>query len=41
MLALLAIVVSLCPGQRVDDTISTLLREKYADKMQRMQRGAG
>jgi translation initiation factor 3 subunit L len=41
MLALLALVVSLCPGQRVDDTISTLLRDKYADKMQRMSRGAG
>ena len=39
MLALLAAVVVLCPGQRLDDSVNTMLREKYADKIARMQRG--
>jgi translation initiation factor 3 subunit L len=39
MLALLAAVVVLCPGQRLDDSVNTILRDKYADKIARMQRG--
>jgi translation initiation factor 3 subunit L len=39
MLALLAISVSLCPGQRVDENVHSTLREKYSEKMLRMQRG--
>jgi len=38
MYALLAIAVTLCP-QRIDENIHSLLREKYSDKMVRMQRG--
>eukprot|EP01097_Dermamoeba_algensis_P006066 TRINITY_DN3824_c0_g1_i1.p1 TRINITY_DN3824_c0_g1~~TRINITY_DN3824_c0_g1_i1.p1 ORF type:complete len:571 (-),score=87.04 TRINITY_DN3824_c0_g1_i1:137-1804(-) len=38
ILALLAIAISLCP-QRVDETIHLALREKYAEKMAKMQRG--
>mmetsp|Transcript_44581 Transcript_44581/g.72569 ORF Transcript_44581/g.72569 Transcript_44581/m.72569 type:complete len:537 (+) Transcript_44581:43-1653(+) len=38
MYALLAIAVSLNP-QRVDDQVSTVLREKYSEKMARLQRG--
>lgn len=39
MYALLAICLSLCP-QRIDETnIHSTLREKYIDKIQRMQKG--
>jgi len=38
MYTLLAITVSLCP-QRIDENVHAVLREKYADKMQKMQRG--
>lgn len=38
MYALLSIAVSLCP-QRIDENIHSTLREKYGDKMIRMQRG--
>jgi len=38
MYGLLAICLSLCP-QRVDENVHGLLRDKYSDKMQRMQRG--
>jgi len=38
MYGLLAICLSLCP-QRVDENVHTLLRDKYADKMLKMQRG--
>jgi translation initiation factor 3 subunit L len=38
MYGLLAICLSLCP-QRVDETVHTTLREKYSDKMVRMQKG--
>jgi translation initiation factor 3 subunit L len=38
MYALLAIAVSLCP-QRIDENVHTVLRDKYSDKMVRMQRG--
>eukprot|EP00850_Spirogloea_muscicola_P021247 SM000242S08483 [mRNA] locus=s242:164261:167142:+ [translate_table: standard] len=38
--ALLAICISLCPQNKlVEESVSTALREKYADKMTRMQRG--
>jgi len=38
MYSMLAICISLCP-QRVDENIHSVLREKYADKMQKMQKG--
>jgi translation initiation factor 3 subunit L len=38
MYALLALALSLCP-QRVDESLHSALREKYQDKMYRMQRG--
>jgi len=38
MYGLLAICLSLCP-QRVDETVHATLREKYTDKMQKMQKG--
>jgi len=38
MYALLAIAVALCP-QRIDENIHAVLREKYGEKMARMQRG--
>ncbi|RVD85218.1 uncharacterized protein DFL_003546 [Arthrobotrys flagrans] len=38
MYALLAICVALCPT-RLDDTIHSTLREKYADQFQKLQRG--
>jgi len=38
MYGLLAICISLCP-QRVDENVHTVLRDKYADKMQKMQKG--
>jgi len=38
MYALLAITVSLCP-QRIDENVHSILREKYSDKLTRMQRG--
>lgn len=38
MYGLLAISLSLCP-QRVDENVHSFLREKYSDKMQRMQKG--
>ena len=38
MYALLAIAVSLSP-QRIDENVHSVLKEKYADKMARMQRG--
>jgi translation initiation factor 3 subunit L len=38
MYALLAICLSLCP-QRVDENVHSLLRDKYGDKMLRMQKG--
>jgi translation initiation factor 3 subunit L len=38
MYALLAIAVALCP-QRIDENVNLTLREKYSDKMYRMQRG--
>jgi len=38
MYALLAICVALCPT-RLDDTIHSALREKYADQFQKLQRG--
>jgi translation initiation factor 3 subunit L len=38
MYTLLAIAVSLCP-QRIDETVHAVLRDKYVDKMIKMQRG--
>jgi len=38
MCGLLAMCLSLCP-QRVDENVHTFLREKYSDKIQRMQKG--
>jgi len=38
MYALLAILISFCP-QRVDEIVSTALREKYSEKMANMARG--
>ena len=38
MYALLAICIALSP-QRVDEQVHTMLREKYGDRIQRMQRG--
>jgi len=38
MYGLLAICLSLCP-QRVDESVHALLREKYSDKMTKMQKG--
>lgn len=39
MYALLAIALSLCPhGKLVEENVNNQLREKYADKMLRMQR---
>jgi len=38
MYALLAICISLCP-QRVDENVHATLRDKFGDKMQKMQRG--
>jgi translation initiation factor 3 subunit L len=38
MYALLAIAVTLCP-QRIDENVHTAVRERFADKMRRMQRG--
>jgi len=38
MFALLAICLAICP-QRVEENIHTLLRDKYSDKMQRIQKG--
>jgi len=38
MFALLALLVSLCP-YRLEENLQTLLREKYAEKVSRMQRG--
>lgn len=38
MYCLLAICISLCP-QRVDENVHATLREKFTDKMQRMQKG--
>lgn len=40
MFALLAVTLSLCPT-RVDESLHTILREKYQDKVYRMQRGYG
>lgn len=37
MYALLAIAVSLCP-QRIDENIHSVLKDKFSDKMARMQR---
>jgi len=39
ILALLSALVVLCPGPRLDEGVNTLLRDKYADKIARMQRG--
>jgi len=38
MYALLAIAVSLCP-QRIDENVHSVLKEKFSDKMNKMQRG--
>jgi len=38
MYALLAIAISLCP-QRIDENIHSALRDRYFDKMNRLQRG--
>jgi len=38
MFGLLSICLSLCP-QRVDENIHTVLKDKYTDKMQKMQKG--
>ena len=38
MYGLLSICITLCP-QRVDENVHTILREKYSDKMQKMQKG--
>eukprot|EP00274_Cyanoptyche_gloeocystis_P001322 CAMPEP_0196652576 /NCGR_PEP_ID=MMETSP1086-20130531/1918_1 /TAXON_ID=77921 /ORGANISM="Cyanoptyche gloeocystis , Strain SAG4.97" /LENGTH=541 /DNA_ID=CAMNT_0041983205 /DNA_START=13 /DNA_END=1638 /DNA_ORIENTATION=- len=38
MYAMLAMAVSLCP-QRVDDSIQSVLRDKHADKVARLQKG--
>jgi len=38
MYGLLAICISLCP-QRVEESVHTILREKYSDKMLKMQKG--
>jgi len=37
MYALLAIAISLCPQHQVDENISSTLRDKYGDRMLRMQ----
>jgi len=39
MYALLAIVMSFCPTQRIDEHVKNLLKDKHGDKMQRIQRG--
>ncbi|KAG7395976.1 Eukaryotic translation initiation factor 3 subunit L [Phytophthora boehmeriae] len=38
-MALLAIAQFLCPGQRVNDQIHSLIREKYGDKQSKLQKG--
>ncbi|CAI5729728.1 unnamed protein product [Peronospora farinosa] len=38
-MALLAIALFLCPGQRVNDQIHALIREKYGDKQGKLQTG--
>jgi hypothetical protein len=38
MYSLLAIVISFCP-QRIDEHVNNVLREKYGENMQRMQKG--
>lgn len=38
-MALLAIAQFLCPGQRVNDQIHSLVREKYGDKQNKLQKG--
>ncbi|TDH69441.1 hypothetical protein CCR75_007876 [Bremia lactucae] len=38
-MALLAIALFLCPGQRVNDQIHSLIREKYGDKQSKLQKG--
>ncbi|OWZ22230.1 Eukaryotic translation initiation factor 3 subunit E [Phytophthora megakarya] len=38
-MALLAIALFLCPGQRVNDQIHSLIREKYGDKQAKLQKG--
>ncbi|CAI5731209.1 unnamed protein product [Hyaloperonospora brassicae] len=38
-MALLAIVLFLCPGQRVNEQIHSLIREKYGDKQSKLQKG--
>jgi translation initiation factor 3 subunit L len=38
-LALLMIAQFLCPGQRVNDQIHSMLREKYSDKQSKLQKG--
>jgi len=37
--SLLAICVSVCAPQRVDDNVYTMLKDKYADKISKMQKG--
>eukprot|EP01120_Amphizonella_sp_Union-15-10_P005633 TRINITY_DN168_c0_g1_i3.p1 TRINITY_DN168_c0_g1~~TRINITY_DN168_c0_g1_i3.p1 ORF type:complete len:487 (+),score=98.39 TRINITY_DN168_c0_g1_i3:54-1514(+) len=39
MYALLAIVMSFCPMQRIDEHVKNVLKDKYGEKMIRMQRG--
>ncbi|TMW60073.1 hypothetical protein Poli38472_000115 [Pythium oligandrum] len=38
-LAMLTIALFLCPGQRVNEQIHTLIREKYSDKQSKLQKG--
>jgi translation initiation factor 3 subunit L len=38
MYALLAVLISFCP-QRIDEHVNNVLREKYSEKMQRIQKG--
>ena len=38
-LGLLALTMALCPAQRVDDQINSLLRDKYSDKITKLQKG--
>ena len=37
-LGLLAIALALCPGQRVDEQVNSMVRDKYADKVAKMQK---
>lgn len=39
MYVLLALTHSLCPGQRLDESLQSKLSKEHADRMQRMQRG--